>query len=128
MTAGARVEAVGLLTGWGEGTAVLPADEIEAAALKLAQDLSTGPTCSYATIRTLLKGMVGRCGPVCGLDDPGCHHGPPWLRRCPTWSHGWGRCHQDGNRAVENRLHRSMIDVNDVIAPWRTRRSMDHDA
>jgi len=109
-------------------TAVLPADEIEAAALKLAQDLSTGPTCSYATIRTLLKGMVGRCGPVCGLDDPGCHHGPPWLRRCPTWSHGWGRCHQDGNRAVENRLHRSMIDVNDVIAPWRTRRSMDHDA
>lgn len=32
MTAGARVEAVGLLTGWGEGIAVLPADARAAAA------------------------------------------------------------------------------------------------
>jgi hypothetical protein len=44
-------------------TAELPglvqADEVEAAALKFVQDLSTGPTRSYAPIRTLLKAWSG---------------------------------------------------------------------
>ena len=43
----------------GIATSVLPADEVEAAALKLAQDLSIGPTRSYAAIRTLLKAWSG---------------------------------------------------------------------
>jgi hypothetical protein len=34
---------------------VFPAHEVEATALNVAQDLSTGPTRSYAAIRTLLK-------------------------------------------------------------------------
>lgn len=43
----------------GVATVVLPADKVEAAALKFAQDLSTGPTRSYAAIRTLLKAWSG---------------------------------------------------------------------
>src|ERR1700758_3053158 len=43
----------------GLATMVLPADQVEAAALKFAQDLSTGPTRSYAAIRTLLKTWSG---------------------------------------------------------------------
>ena len=43
----------------GIATVVAPADEVEAAALKFAQDLSTGPTRSYAAIRTLLKAWSG---------------------------------------------------------------------
>jgi len=43
----------------GIATLVVPADDVEAAALKLAQDLSTGPTRSYAAIRTLLKAWSG---------------------------------------------------------------------
>jgi enoyl-CoA hydratase/carnithine racemase len=43
----------------GIATSVLPADEVEAAALKFAQDLSIGPTRSYAAIRTLLKAWSG---------------------------------------------------------------------
>ena len=38
---------------------VVPAHNVEATALKLVQDLSTGPTRSYATIRTLLKAWSG---------------------------------------------------------------------
>ncbi|SDR43815.1 Enoyl-CoA hydratase/carnithine racemase [Rhizobiales bacterium GAS191] len=38
---------------------VVPAHEVEATALKFAQDLSTGPTRSYAAIRTLLKAWSG---------------------------------------------------------------------
>jgi len=44
---------------FGIATSVLPADEVEAAALKFAQDLSIGPTRSYAAIRTLLKAWSG---------------------------------------------------------------------
>jgi hypothetical protein len=43
----------------GIATLVVPADEVEAAALKFVQDLSTGPTRSYAAIRTLLKAWSG---------------------------------------------------------------------
>lgn len=43
----------------GIATLVVPADEVEAAARKFAQDLSTGPTRSYAAIRTLLKAWSG---------------------------------------------------------------------
>jgi enoyl-CoA hydratase/carnithine racemase len=43
----------------GIATLVVPADDVEAAALKFAQDLSTGPTRSYAAIRTLLKAWSG---------------------------------------------------------------------
>jgi enoyl-CoA hydratase/carnithine racemase len=43
----------------GVATQVLPVDEVEAAALKFVQDLSTGPTRSYAAIRTLLKAWSG---------------------------------------------------------------------
>src|SRR5271169_464777 len=38
---------------------VVPAHEVEATALRFAQDLSTGPTRSYAAIRTLLKAWSG---------------------------------------------------------------------
>jgi enoyl-CoA hydratase/carnithine racemase len=38
---------------------VVPAHEVEATALKFAQDLSRGPTRSYAAIRTLLKAWSG---------------------------------------------------------------------
>jgi enoyl-CoA hydratase/carnithine racemase len=38
---------------------VAPAQEVEATALKFAQDLSTGPTRSYGAIRTLLKAWSG---------------------------------------------------------------------
>jgi enoyl-CoA hydratase/carnithine racemase len=38
---------------------VVPPHEVEATALKFAQDLSTGPTRSYAAIRTLLKAWSG---------------------------------------------------------------------
>ena len=38
---------------------VVSAHEVEATALKLAQDLSTGPTRSYAAVRTLLKAWSG---------------------------------------------------------------------
>jgi enoyl-CoA hydratase/carnithine racemase len=38
---------------------VVPAHEVEATALKLAEELSTGPTRSYAAIRTLLKAWSG---------------------------------------------------------------------
>jgi enoyl-CoA hydratase/carnithine racemase len=38
---------------------VVPAQEVEATALKFARDLSTGPTRSYAAIRTLLKAWSG---------------------------------------------------------------------
>jgi hypothetical protein len=43
----------------GIATLVVSADEVEAAALKFVQDLSTGPTRSYAAIRTLLKAWSG---------------------------------------------------------------------
>jgi enoyl-CoA hydratase/carnithine racemase len=43
----------------GIATTVLPADQVEAAALKFAEELSTGPTRSYAAIRTLLKAWSG---------------------------------------------------------------------
>jgi enoyl-CoA hydratase/carnithine racemase len=43
----------------GIATMVLPADKVEAAALKFAQDLANGPTRSYAAIRTLLKAWSG---------------------------------------------------------------------
>jgi enoyl-CoA hydratase/carnithine racemase len=43
----------------GLATLVMPADEVEAAALKFVQDLSIGPTRSYAAIRTLLKAWSG---------------------------------------------------------------------
>lgn len=43
----------------GIATFVVPADEVETTALKLAQDLSMGPTRSYAAIRTLLKAWSG---------------------------------------------------------------------
>jgi enoyl-CoA hydratase/carnithine racemase len=43
----------------GVATFVVPADDVEATALKFAQDLSTGPTRSYAAIRTLLKAWSG---------------------------------------------------------------------
>ncbi len=43
----------------GIATLVVPADDVEAAALKFVQDLSTGPTRSYAAIRTLLKAWSG---------------------------------------------------------------------
>lgn len=43
----------------GVATFVAPADDVEATALKFAQDLSTGPTRSYAAIRTLLKAWSG---------------------------------------------------------------------
>jgi enoyl-CoA hydratase/carnithine racemase len=38
---------------------VVPESEVEASALKFAQDLSTGPTRSYAAIRALLKAWSG---------------------------------------------------------------------
>jgi len=43
----------------GLASSVLPADEVEAAAQKFVEDLSTGPTRSYAAIRTLLKAWSG---------------------------------------------------------------------
>ena len=43
----------------GIATFVAPSDDVEATALKFAQDLSTGPTRSYAAIRTLLKAWSG---------------------------------------------------------------------
>jgi enoyl-CoA hydratase/carnithine racemase len=43
----------------GVATFVASADDVEATALKFAQDLSTGPTRSYAAIRTLLKAWSG---------------------------------------------------------------------
>src|SRR5258708_33800010 len=43
----------------GVGSFVVPESEVEAAALKFAQDLSTGPTRSYAAIRALLKAWSG---------------------------------------------------------------------
>jgi enoyl-CoA hydratase/carnithine racemase len=43
----------------GIATLVVPVDDVEAAALKFVQDLSTGPTRSYAAIRTLLKAWSG---------------------------------------------------------------------
>jgi enoyl-CoA hydratase/carnithine racemase len=43
----------------GIATLVKPADDVEAAALRFAQDLSSGPTRSYAAIRTLLKAWSG---------------------------------------------------------------------
>src|SRR5258705_11061841 len=47
----------------GIATLVVSTDEVEAAALKFAQDLSNGPTRSYAAIRTLLKAWSGGGGP-----------------------------------------------------------------
>ena len=43
----------------GIATLVAPEDDVEAIALKFAQDLSTGPTRSYAAIRALLKAWSG---------------------------------------------------------------------
>ena len=43
----------------GIATLAVSADEVEGAALKFAQDLSIGPTRSYAAIRTLLKAWSG---------------------------------------------------------------------
>ena len=43
----------------GIATFVVPADDVEAAALKFVQDLSNGPTRSYAAIRSLLKAWSG---------------------------------------------------------------------
>lgn len=43
----------------GLATMVLPADDVEATAQKFAQELSTGPTRSYAAVRTLLKAWSG---------------------------------------------------------------------
>jgi enoyl-CoA hydratase/carnithine racemase len=43
----------------GIATVVVPADDVEASALKFTQDLAAGPTRSYAAIRTLLKAWSG---------------------------------------------------------------------
>jgi 1,4-dihydroxy-2-naphthoyl-CoA synthase len=43
----------------GVATFVVQAHDVEATALKLAQELSTGPTRSYAAIRTVLKAWSG---------------------------------------------------------------------
>src|SRR5260370_34353284 len=47
----------------GIATSVVPADQVEAAALKFAQDLSTGPTRSEFGSRTLMKAASGGVGP-----------------------------------------------------------------
>jgi len=59
----------------GIATTVLPADQVRGGCAEIREELSTGPTRSYAAIRTLLK-RVRRWRAVGGRNDPGRHHVP----------------------------------------------------
>jgi enoyl-CoA hydratase/carnithine racemase len=94
---------------------VVPENEVEATALKFVQDLSAGPTRSYAAIRALLKAWSGGGVPSADaviLDITMGLHSSEDARR---GTHCKSRGHQKGNRAAEDCLHRPMIESTDNI-------------